>query len=107
MFLNAEKSQFAYPGPCAMLRPAVPNCWTGEFGSWMIRWNALALSHAAGVFGPALGFCPGTRFGRFAENPRDFRRSALHRNVVGVEHGERRAAHHGRDSVHLPVPRIC
>src|SRR5436309_5673195 len=69
MFLKAEKSQSRYPGPCAMLRPAVPNCCTGEFGSGVMRWNAFALSQALGVFGPLLGFCPGTRLGRFAENP--------------------------------------
>src|SRR5579864_1264631 len=52
-----------------MLRPAVPNCCTGELGSWVIFWNAFAFSHAPGVFGPELGFCPGTRFGRFEKNP--------------------------------------
>jgi len=35
----------------------------------MMRWNALALSHALGLCGPALGFWPTTRFGRLAENP--------------------------------------
>src|ERR1700724_3658747 len=69
MFLNAEKSQFAYGGPWAMLRPAVPNCCTGEFGLGVSRWKAFALSHACVVWGPAFGSCPGTRLGRLAEKP--------------------------------------
>src|SRR5882762_5345138 len=69
MFFNAEKSQFAYPGPSAILRPALPNCSTGELGSCTTRANAFAFSHAVVVRGPELGFCPATRFGRLAENP--------------------------------------
>ena len=69
MFLNAEKSQLPYPGPMAIFRPALPNCCTGEFGSCVIAWNALGLSHAFADFGPAFGFCPATKLGRFAENP--------------------------------------
>src|SRR6267143_1514679 len=68
IFLNAEKSQFAYSGPSAMLRPAVPNCSTGELGSCRMRANAFELSHALALRGPELGLCPATRFGRFAEN---------------------------------------
>src|SRR6476646_3410913 len=67
MFLNNEKSQSEYPGPCAMLRPAVPNCCTGELGSWVILWNAFGLSHALVVFGPLLGSA--TTFGRLEKNP--------------------------------------
>src|SRR3981189_2883988 len=52
-----------------MFRPAVPNCCTGEFGSWITCWNAPLFSQAPGVCGPALGFWPGTRFGRFEKNP--------------------------------------
>src|ERR1700758_47551 len=52
-----------------MLRPAVPNCCTGDSGSGVICWKAALLSQAVVVLGPALGFCPGTRFGRFAEKP--------------------------------------
>src|SRR5215467_12972771 len=52
-----------------MFRPSVPNCGTGEFGSCVMAWNAFGFSHAFAVFAPAFGFCPGTRFGRFAENP--------------------------------------
>src|SRR5258708_31082120 len=69
MFLKAEKSQCAYPGPCAMFRPAEPNCCTGEFGLGVIRANAFALSHAFADCGPELGFWPATRFGLLAENP--------------------------------------
>src|SRR5437868_5020515 len=69
MFLNSEKSQFAYPGPSAILRPALPNCWTGELGSGVIRANAFALSHALAECDPELGSCPATRFGRLAEKP--------------------------------------
>src|ERR1700688_105403 len=67
MFLNNEKSQSVYPGPCAMLRPAVPNCCTGELGSWVIRWNAFGLSQALVVVGPSLGLA--TTFGRLEKNP--------------------------------------
>src|ERR1700686_56665 len=69
MFLNTEKSQFAYPGPCAIFRPAVPNCCTGELGFGVIRANALALSHAFAECGPELGFWPATKFGRLGEKP--------------------------------------
>src|SRR5579872_1709497 len=52
-----------------MLRPALPNCCTGELGSWVILWNAFGFNHAVAVLGPALGFCPATRFGRLEKNP--------------------------------------
>ena len=32
-------------------------------------WNALAFSHALGVFEPEFGSCPETRFGRLEKNP--------------------------------------
>src|ERR1700741_5161456 len=50
-----------------MLRPASPNCCTGELGSGTSCWNAFVLNHLRGVFGPEFGF-PIT-FGRLLENP--------------------------------------
>ena len=43
-------------GPTPILRPALPNCWTGELGSGITWAKAAAFSHAPTVFGPAFGF---------------------------------------------------
>src|ERR1700674_1810418 len=67
MFLRAEKSQFEYPGPCTTLRPSLPNCSTGEFGSCVRRWKALVWNHCCAVCGPEFGFP--IRFGRLLEKP--------------------------------------
>src|SRR5258706_12999375 len=61
-FFSAEKSQLAYPGPCTMLRPAVPKV-PGSF----ICWNAALLNHSSTDFGPEFGLP--TRFGRLDWNP--------------------------------------
>src|SRR5215472_17958915 len=67
MFFTAAKSQFANPGPCTTLRPSLPNCCTGEFGSGVICWNAALLNHSCGVRGPELGSLIG--LGRLLEKP--------------------------------------
>src|SRR5437868_4369425 len=50
-----------------MLRPALPNCWIGEFGLGVSCWKAAVLNHCNTLRGPEFG--SPTRFGRFAENP--------------------------------------
>src|SRR5450755_2644778 len=67
MFLNAEKSQFTYPGPCTELRPSFPNTSTWPVGSGASRWKAFMLNHCAAVCGPEFGFP--TTLGRLLENP--------------------------------------
>src|SRR6185437_9065820 len=101
MFLNAEKSQSSYPGPCAIFRPAVPNCCTEEFGFGVIRAKASALSQSLAECGPELGFWPATRSGRLAENPL-ISGAPPCADTSRESKSERRTAHCGYDSVELP-----
>src|SRR2546425_9059926 len=60
-------SKFLNPGPVIVLRPTFPKQKGGvespkTFVSLQVA-NALTLNHSVVVFGPAFGFCPGTRMG--------------------------------------------
>ena len=101
MFLNAEKSQFTYPGPCTTLRPSFPNTWTWPRGSGESCWKALLLNHSGAVRGPEFGL-PIT-LGGLLENPEISGACSLQRDVVGVEHCEGSSSSGSRDAVQLPV----
>src|ERR1700730_17207238 len=50
-----------------------------------------------------VGIFSGHKVRPVGEESSNFRRRALDREVGGIENGKRRTAHHGHDSVDLPV----